>query len=370
MIEKKQACCCKAGAEFMKNKLTASTLLIYLIILLAAYGCSFPGRTSDADKTLSVTEAYQTVEARLTEGAASLPTQSPTNTMTPAPSNTATPTPATATPTNTPSGGNVDSSPASACDQAAAGNPIDVTIPDDTQMQPGDTFTKVWRLQNVGTCTWTKDYKAVLFSGDGMSAPSVVQMPEVVSPGETVDISADMIAPETEGTYQGNWKLQNEEGAWFGIGPSGGSVFWVRVIVSASGDVTPSATESVVTETVDSDVLVSGAVSLQMDDALDLDKKSKNNGEEDLILTKDDQDFPYIATTGSARMGYHGGGQPTGAICQATSLGSSPVYLQDISGGSYFCYRTNEGNLGWLQAIDYDTGDEVLSIQMLTWDNQ
>jgi hypothetical protein len=353
---------------FMKIKVCSSCFLLLLLISLVASGCSFPGRSSDAERTLSVTEAYQTVEARLTEGAIEKPTQSPTHTITALPTNTPSSTPATATPTNTATIANAVSSPASTCDQAAAGNPIDVTIPDDTDMQPGEVFTKVWRLQNAGTCTWTKEYKAVLFSGDGMSAPSVVQLPEVVSPGETVDISADMVAPETEGTYQGNWKLQNEEGSWFGIGPSGGSVFWVRIIVGASGDISPSPTGSVVTETVNPDVLVSGAVSLQMDDGLDLDSKSKNNGEEDLILEKDDQDFPFIAATGSAQIGYHGGGQPTAAICQATSLGSSPVYLQDISGGSYFCFSTNAGKLGWLQAIDYNSDQETLSIQMLTWD--
>ena len=351
----------------MKIKVISSCFLLLLKISLVASGCSFPGRASDAEKTLSVTEAYQTVEARLTEGASERPTQSPTYTITAIPTNTASPTPGTATPTNTPISGNVVSSPASTCDQAAAGNPIDVTIPDDTQMQPGEVFTKVWRLQNVGTCTWTKNYKAVLFSGDGMSAPSVVQLPENVSPGKTVDISADMIAPKTKGTYQGNWKLQNEEGAWFGIGPSGGSVFWVRIIVGTSGTITPSPTGSIVTVTVIPDVLVSGAVSLQINDGLDLDSKSKNNGKEDLILAKDDQGFPYISTTGSAQFGYHGGGQPTAAICQATSKVSSPVYLQDISGGSYFCYRTNEGKLGWLQAIDYNSNEEKLSIQMLTW---
>lgn len=353
----------------MKIKLIAPCFLLLLIILPVVSGCSFPGRNSGADKTLSVTEAYQTVEARLTEGAVEKPTQSPTLTQTASPTSTASPTPGTATPTNSPPGGNVVSSPASTCDQAAAGNPIDVTIPDDTIMLPGETFTKVWRLQNVGTCTWTRDYKALLFSGDGMSAPSVVPMPDNVSPGETVDITADMVAPAKAGTYQGNWKLQNQDGAWFGIGPSGGSVFWVRVIVDASGAVTPSPTGSNVNETDVPDVLVSGAVSLQLNDGLDLDSKSKNNGKEDLILAKDDQNFPFIATTGSAQMGYHGGGQPTAAVCQATSLGSIPVYLQDISGGSYFCYRTNQGRLGWLQVIDYDSDAEELSIQMLTWNS-
>src|SRR5512143_3278895 len=31
----------------------------------------------------------------------------------------------------------------------------DVTVPDGTSYAPGTTFTKTWRLKNIGSCTWT-----------------------------------------------------------------------------------------------------------------------------------------------------------------------------------------------------------------------
>ena len=37
----------------------------------------------------------------------------------------------------------------------------DVTVPDGTKYDPGATFTKTWRLRNVGTCTWTTAYTMV-----------------------------------------------------------------------------------------------------------------------------------------------------------------------------------------------------------------
>src|SRR5512143_426233 len=44
----------------------------------------------------------------------------------------------------------------------------DVTIPDGTQIQPGATFTKTWRLKNIGYCTWTTAYSMVYDSGTQM----------------------------------------------------------------------------------------------------------------------------------------------------------------------------------------------------------
>ncbi len=37
----------------------------------------------------------------------------------------------------------------------------DVTVPDGSIYPPGATFTKTWRLKNIGTCTWTPSYSMV-----------------------------------------------------------------------------------------------------------------------------------------------------------------------------------------------------------------
>ncbi len=37
----------------------------------------------------------------------------------------------------------------------------DVTYPDNTRLNAGEKFTKTWKLQNVGTCTWTRLHRRV-----------------------------------------------------------------------------------------------------------------------------------------------------------------------------------------------------------------
>jgi hypothetical protein len=105
----------------------------------------------------------------------------------------------------------------------------DVTIPDDTILSPGISFTKTWRLQNTGTCTWTASYALVFINGDSMNAPAYVNLPGNVYPGDTVDLSVNLVAPSKKGQYRGNWKLRNASGVLFGIGAQAETPFWVEI---------------------------------------------------------------------------------------------------------------------------------------------
>ena len=131
-----------------------------------------------------------------------------------------------------------------------AGFVTDVTIPDGSILNPGDTFTKTWRLQNDGTCSWTTGYALVFSSGDLMSGPTVVSLPYNVNPGDTIDLSVSLVAPLNAGTYQGNWMLRDANGSSFGLGSNANLPFWVRIIVntnqlfavtSVRGSVNPSS---------------------------------------------------------------------------------------------------------------------------------
>jgi hypothetical protein len=89
-----------------------------------------------------------------------------------------------------------------------------------------------------------------------------------------VDISVDMIAPATAGTYQGNWKLRNASNVFFGIGPGGGSPFWVRIVVSTSlTSVATTSASTTITPTTPQPggVQASGQRTLANNDGLDLD---------------------------------------------------------------------------------------------------
>jgi hypothetical protein len=106
----------------------------------------------------------------------------------------------------------------------------DVTYPDDSEVVMGHSFVKIWRLKNIGTCTWTSDYSLVFSRGDAMSGPASAQLtPGTVAPGDMIDISVVLIAPTTPGTYQGFWLLRNSSGIRFGIGPQAQDEFWVKI---------------------------------------------------------------------------------------------------------------------------------------------
>jgi hypothetical protein len=138
--------------------------------------------------------------------------------------------------------------PPSSCDRAQF--VADVNVPDGTVMAPGATFTKTWRLKNIGQCAWTTSYQLVFFSGQQMGAPASVPFTQNVAVGQTVDISVNMTAPSTPGSYRGFWMFKNASGALFGIGSQGNKPWWVDIRVSGtpvtpSTPVTPGATTAV-----------------------------------------------------------------------------------------------------------------------------
>ena len=107
----------------------------------------------------------------------------------------------------------------------------DVTYPDNTVIPAGEKFTKTWKLQNVGKCTWT-GYTIAFVSGDRMSSPDTAPVLETES-GKPVDVSIDLVAPATDGTYLANFELRNAEGKSMLIGTE--AIFWVKIIVGAGG---------------------------------------------------------------------------------------------------------------------------------------
>ena len=189
-------------------------LLIVTAFLLGA--CNLPrgGEISEADA--SQTAVAQTVQALLT----TTPTRpvTPTSTFTPISIglSTSTTVPATLPPAATAT---------SNCNvmQFVA----DVTIPDGTVLTPNQVFTKTWRLKNVGTCAWTTSYAVVFSNGDQMGGPSTQNLSGAVNPGQTVDVSINLTAPGTPGSYKGFWKLRDASGVLF-------SQFFVDVKVQAA----------------------------------------------------------------------------------------------------------------------------------------
>jgi hypothetical protein len=110
----------------------------------------------------------------------------------------------------------------------------DISIPDNTVFNPNTSFTKTWRLKNIGSCTWTTDYSVTYVSGDPMSAVFPVKLSSSIGPGQMVDVAANMVAPSTAGSYKGNWKLQTSTGQQFALGTNADIPFYVQIVVSGS----------------------------------------------------------------------------------------------------------------------------------------
>lgn len=86
---------------------------------------------------------------------------------------------------------------------------------DNTEFSPGEEFTVTWTIENTGTTTWTTDYYIQFESGDQMSADDTIYLPYSASPNTSVEISADFIAPSTDGEYTSYWSLVNTSGYAF-----------------------------------------------------------------------------------------------------------------------------------------------------------
>ena len=111
----------------------------------------------------------------------------------------------------------------------------DVTFEDGSSVKPNQFFTKVWKVKNTGTCTWTTRYALVFVKGDRLSGITPKYLIEAVQPGQTIDLSIDLVAPGHPDTYQGNWMLQDDNGVTFGSGAAQDEVFWVYVMVGRGG---------------------------------------------------------------------------------------------------------------------------------------
>jgi len=91
----------------------------------------------------------------------------------------------------------------------------DVTVPDGTQMTPGQDFVKTWKIRNIGSCTWGTGYSAIFAYGEKMSGVAE-PMTGAVAPGEEVEISVRFKAPDNAGEYSTYWRMANASSVPFG----------------------------------------------------------------------------------------------------------------------------------------------------------
>lgn len=252
------------------------------------------------------------------------------------------------------------------CLQAAAPTPIDITIPDGTRLQPGEAFTKVWRLRNAGTCPWTQDFAAVWFAGARLGAPAAVPLPATVPPQGTVDIVVEMRAPNQAGHYIGYWKLRAADGTLFGLGPGQGAPFWVEVVVETA-DGSPLQASLPPTPTRTPPPYASGQVTLTLGQSMDLDTLAPDQADgTDLRLQADAQGVPWLQPLAPAQVGIWGSTRPDREACHRSAMAALPVAPGALNPHLFLCYRTDAGRWGYLRLLAWDA-EGILRFEALTW---
>ncbi len=221
-------------------------IFILAALSMVSIGCGAKSTpTSTTAPELILTAANQTAEAMVTQIFALTPSATATAPVTPSPTYNAVQTMAaqtqsalltqaaalTPSPTQTTATTPV---PPGGSDRAVF--VADVTIPDKTVVNPGASFTKTWKLQNAGTSTWTSDYSLAFSSGDKLGDITSVDLAQSVAPGAQIDVSVNMVAPTSAGSYQSNWKMKNAAGQFFN------DPVYVLITVGSAGGATPSPT--------------------------------------------------------------------------------------------------------------------------------
>lgn len=98
----------------------------------------------------------------------------------------------------------------------------DLTYPDNTPVEPGETIIKQWEVQNTGTCDWGEDYRLRLVAGPSMGADEEQALFPALS-GSTAVIEIQFTASDTAGQVISAWQAYDQNGQPFGE--------WIYIIV-------------------------------------------------------------------------------------------------------------------------------------------
>jgi hypothetical protein len=91
----------------------------------------------------------------------------------------------------------------------------DLTIPDGSQVRPGEVLDKRWLVQNNGTCNWNESYRLKLISDPVENVPAEQALYPARSGSQAI-IQITFTAPAEEGILRSAWQAYSPEGEAFG----------------------------------------------------------------------------------------------------------------------------------------------------------
>lgn len=137
---------------------------------------------------------------------------------------------AESTPTESADAGEEQSNQTGECTDIAAFYG-DVNYPDDTLIQQGESFEKIWKIRNVGTCDWDDTYSLIFAGGEQMNAPISQPLPSIPA-GQIADISVELTAPNRGGSHTSYWQFADSAGNSFGVNANRKGLIWVQIDVA------------------------------------------------------------------------------------------------------------------------------------------
>jgi len=88
----------------------------------------------------------------------------------------------------------------------------DRTVPDRPILVPGMPFTRSWGFASTTVGRWPEGSKLVFVEGNQMSGPDEQPVEPLLVSSETFTVSLSLIAPASDGEYEGIWQVQDAEG--------------------------------------------------------------------------------------------------------------------------------------------------------------
>ena len=91
----------------------------------------------------------------------------------------------------------------------------DITIPDGTPVNQGETLDKRWLVENTGSCNWDDRFSIKLIAGPDMAAqPEYALFP--ARSGSQAEIRILFTAPQESGVHRSAWQAYDPQGELFG----------------------------------------------------------------------------------------------------------------------------------------------------------
>jgi len=110
-----------------------------------------------------------------------------------------------------------------------------------------------------------------------------------------------------------------------------------------------------------------GQVTLSPGNSFDLDTGQANSAADDFAYQADAGNHLLMPQAGAVFGIYINRERPAPENCRLAAMSAFPLPMESLPIGTYLCYRTSQGLLGWLQLDGFDAGASLVTFSFVTW---